>query len=134
MFRISALLIGIGTVTLLAQEALPASPELWERLVVQGGAVAILGFAVMWYMTRTIPTMQQSNKDMIEAHAAERDRLLKKNDDQRREFLERMDAWTAGAREDSKQAREDSKQLNDTLRQMTLQCQTVTGKFNQEKT
>lgn len=101
-----AILIVFSTLTLIAQEAIPTADP-WD-LVIQGGALAILGFAVVWGLTRTIPAMNKSHEE------------------ERGQFWERMDRWEAGLRD-------DSKRLNDTLDRMTNQCHDAISRADNKK-
>ena len=131
-----AILVAIGSLLVIAQEVTPL-PGGWEWLE-RGGAIGILGFAVVWYMTRTIPAMQKDNRDLTAAHKEERGILVETHRVEREilataqvveldKFLERMDRWANGARE-------DSNKLNETLNAMTDHCKDVAATFgNQTK-
>jgi len=129
-----AIFVAIGTSLVLAQEVLPFSGS-WGWLE-RGGAIGILGFAVVWYMTRTIPAMQRDHRSLIAAHKEERlatvavhkeerEVLALALKEERNRFLERMDRWAEGARQ-------DSKALNDTLHTMTEHCKEAAVKFGSQ--
>ena len=115
-----AILVTFGTLLVIAQGALPLSGG-WEW-VERGGAIAILGFAVVWYMTRTIPAMQKDQRTMAASYKEEREALVLMQKEERNKFLERMDCWAEGVRQ-------DSKSLNETLHKMTEHCKEVAVKF-----
>ena len=79
-------------------------PEAWPSFLTQGGALAVLAWAVWYQHTRTIPAMGQRMDAQLVAFAVER-------------------AAERGAADEWEKVRHaDSAKLNETMRDITAQC------------
>ena len=116
-----AIMVVAGVVTLIAGEGIDSGAS-WESWIVQGGAISILGFAVVWFMTRIIPAMQADHKAMLKMHQEERKELMD---------MHRTDMNSVWERINHREvvAHDDSEKLNVTLVSMTAHCKETVAHF-----